>query len=104
MYMVLNLLRKVRLEARVSPSDIARRSGYSKQHISLIELDRVRPSPHCQMCLANALQLPVAEIFPVVNVGEGKKRSSEYFLPRGEGGSRKRNQTGKRNQAVGIKR
>ena len=96
MYIVKNLLRKSRLEARVSLSELARKSGYSKQHISLIELNRIRPSPFCQKCLAQALKQSANRIFPVVHVTDSKGLSPDYFLPRGEGGSRKRNgDTGK---------
>ncbi len=102
MYLVRNLLRKRRLELRVSLADMARAAGYSKQHLSLVEHNRVRPSPFCQKCLAKALKVPVGEIFPVLRINDGKNSRLDCFLPRGEGRIRKKDEKlkGKKSSAI----
>ncbi|MBQ8515611.1 MAG: helix-turn-helix transcriptional regulator [Ruminococcus sp.] len=55
-------VRARRVELRISQPEVAKRVGTSQSHVSRIETNRCVPSVVMLAKLANALQMPVAEL------------------------------------------
>ncbi len=57
-------LRRRRIEAGLTLEQLGSLAGYTKQHMSALELGQASASPPCLLAVANALGCEIADLLP----------------------------------------
>lgn len=74
-------LRRLRQGQRVSLRELARRVGVSASAISQIELGRLQPSVNRLVSIVNALDVPLAEVFPDHDAADDDGETVQTAVP-----------------------
>ncbi len=72
-------VKQLRLSKNLSLTDLSKRSGLSKSHISQIENERISPSVAAIVKLSNALGVPLSSFFE-----EGEEAGNKYIVKQHE--------------------